>query len=250
MIILKTDREISIMKHAGKIAATALKKAGKAIEPGISTLEIDSIARTYIESEGATPSFLGYGGFPGSACISVNDQVIHGIPSKNCILKEGDIVSIDIGAFYDGFHGDTAYTFPCGKISPKAQDLLNVTEESLYKGINKALAGNRIGDIANAIQQYVEDRSYSVVRDFVGHGVGASLHEEPSVPNFGTAGRGPRLSPGMTIAIEPMINAGDYKVKVLEDEWTTVTIDGSLSAHFEHTIVITNEGPEIMTLAE
>ena len=238
------------MREAGRISANALKLAGEAVEPGVSTLEIDTIVRKYIEKEGAIPSFLGYGGFPASACISVNDVVIHGIPSKKCILKEGDIVSVDVGAFIDGFHGDNAYTFPCGKISAEAQALLKATEESLYEGIKAAVAGNRIGDIGHAVQKYVEDRSYSVVRDFVGHGVGAKLHEEPSVPNFGTPGRGVRLVPGMTIAIEPMINMGDYKVKILDDEWTTVTTDGSLSAHFEHTICITPDGPKIMTVPD
>ncbi|MGN1050780.1 MAG: type I methionyl aminopeptidase, partial [Acutalibacteraceae bacterium] len=212
MIVIKTAREIEKMKDACIISANALKVAGSAVKPGVSTLEIDTIVRKYIEKQGATPSFLGYGGFPGSACISVNNVVIHGIPKKDCILKEGDIVSVDVGAFYEGFHGDNAYTFKCGKVSEEAENLLKTTEESLYEGIKQAVPGNRIGDIGNAVQQYVEARSYSVVRDFVGHGVGAKLHEEPSVPNFGTAGRGPRLLPGMTIAIEPMINAGSCRV--------------------------------------
>lgn len=238
------------MREAGRISANALKLAGEAVEPGVSTLEIDTIVRKYIEKEGAIPSFLGYGGFPASACISVNDVVIHGIPSKKCILKEGDIVSVDVGAFIDGFHGDNAYTFPCGKISAEAQALLKATEESLYEGIKAAVAGNRIGDIGHAVQKYVEDRSYSVVRDFVGHGVGAKLHEDPAVPNYGTPGRGVRLMPGMTIAIEPMITAGDYKVKVLDDDWTTITVDGSLAAHFEHTVAITPDGPKILTIPD
>ena len=238
------------MREAGRISANALKLAGEAVEPGVSTLEIDTIVRKYIEKEGAIPSFLGYGGFPASACISVNDVVIHGIPSKKCILKEGDIVSVDVGAFIDGFHGDNAYTFPCGKISAEAQALLKGTEESLYEGIKAAVAGNRIGDIGHAVQKYVEDRSYSVVRDFVGHGVGAKLHEDPAVPNYGTPGRGVRLMPGMTIAIEPMITAGDYKVKVLDDDWTTITVDGSLAAHFEHTVAITPDGPKILTIPD
>ena len=238
------------MREAGRISANALKLAGEAVEPGVSTLEIDTIVRKYIEKEGAIPSFLGYGGFPASACISVNDVVIHGIPSKKCILKEGDIVSVDVGAFIDGFHGDNAYTFPCGKISAEAQALLKATEESLYEGIKAAVAGNRIGDIGHAVQKYVEDRSYSVVRDFVGHGVGAKLHEDPAVPNYGTPGRGVRLMPGMTIAIEPMITAGDYKVKVIDDDWTTITVDGSLAAHFEHTVAITPDGPKILTIPD
>ncbi len=250
MIIIKTSRELSEMKLACKISARALALAGKAVEPGVSTLEIDTLVRKYIESEGAVPSFLGYGGFPNSVCISVNNMVIHGIPSKKQILKEGDIVSVDVGAHINGYHGDNAYTYPCGNISREAQSLLDATRESLYQGIKKAVAGNRIGDISHAVQEYVEARSYSVVRDFVGHGVGAKLHEEPSVPNFGTAGRGVRLLPGMTLAIEPMINAGDYRVKVLEDEWSTVTADGSLSAHFEHTVAVTPDGPVIMTVPD
>ena len=250
MVVIKSSRELQKMKDACRISANALVVAGKAVEPGVSTLEIDTIVRKYIEKEGATPSFLGYGGFPASACISVNNVVIHGIPSKKQILKEGDIVSVDVGAFYDGFHGDNAYTFKCGKVSAEAEALLKATEESLYEGIKQAKAGNRVGDIGSAVQKYVEDRSYSVVRDFVGHGVGAKLHEEPSVPNYGTPGRGVRLIPGMTIAIEPMVNVGDYKVKVLSDEWTIVTADGSLAAHFEHTVAITSDGPRIMTIPD
>jgi methionyl aminopeptidase len=238
------------MKEAGKIAARALKIAGEAVQPGVSTLEIDRIVHKYILSQGAIPSFLNYDGFPKSSCISVNDVVIHGIPNKRHIIKSGDIVSIDIGAFFQGFHGDNAKTFACGEISEQAQRLLDTTEQSLYVGIKNALAGNRVGDISNAVQKYAEERSYSVVQDFVGHGVGAKLHEEPSVPNFGSAGKGPRLIPGMTIAIEPMINAGGYEVEVLDDDWTTVTADGSLSAHFEHTVAITQNGAVILTLPD
>lgn len=248
MVVLKTTREISAMRDAGRISQRALRLAGEAVEPGVSTLEIDRIVRKYIEEQGATPSFLGYGGFPASACISVNNVVIHGIPSKSKILKQGDIVSIDVGACFQGYHGDNAWTFACGDISKEAQALLDTTREALFEGIKNALAGNRIGDIGSAVQRYVEPRNYSVVRDFVGHGVGAKLHEDPSVPNYGTPGRGVRLLPGMTIAIEPMINAGSHEVKVLSDKWTTVTADGSLSAHFEHTIAITSEGPVILTL--
>ena len=250
MIILKTARELSMMKDAGRIAQKALLLAGEAVEPGVSTAELDSIVRKYIEKQGATPSFLGYGGFPASACISVNNVVIHGIPSKKQIIKNGDIVSIDVGAFFEGYHGDNAWTFPCGDISTEAQQLLEATKESLFLGIKAAVVGNRLGDIGSAVQRYVEPRSYSVVRDFVGHGVGAKLHEEPSVPNFGTPGRGQRLMPGMTIAIEPMVNAGTHRVKVLDDEWTTITADGKLSAHFEHTIAITSDGPIILTSAD
>ncbi len=247
MIVIKSAREIRQMQDACKLSARALRLAGEAIEPGVSTLEIDTLVRKYIEEQGATPSFLGYGGFPNSACISVNNVVIHGIPSKKTILKAGDIVSVDVGAYLNGYHGDNAYTFACGDISKEAQALLDATKESLYEGIKQAVAGNRVGDISSAVQRYTEARSYSVVRDYVGHGVGAKLHEEPSVPNFGTPHRGVRLIPGMTIAIEPMINAGDHKVRVLDDEWTVVTVDGSLSAHFEHTIAITPDGPVIMT---
>lgn len=250
MIVLKTKRELDLMREACRISANALKIAGEAVEPGVTTQEIDDIVRKYIQGQGATPSFLGYGGFPASACISVNNVVIHGIPSKKQKLKNGDIVSVDVGAYINGFHGDNAYTYACGDISKEAQALLDATKESLYQGIKQAVAGNRIGDISNAVQRYAEERSYSVVRDFVGHGVGAKLHEDPSVPNYGTAGRGVRLLPGMTIAIEPMITAGDYKVKVLDDDWTTVTVDGSLSAHFEHTIAITPNGPVIMTIPD
>lgn len=235
------------MKDACRISAEALRAAGEAVKPGISTYEIDTIVRRYIEKQGASPSFLGYGGFPASACISVNSVVIHGIPSKRTILKEGDIVSVDVGAFYKGYHGDNAYTFPCGKISANAQALLDATRESLYEGIKQAQAQNRIGDIGAAVQKYVEARSYSVVRNYTGHGVGAKLHEDPSVPNYGTSGRGIKLLPGMTIAIEPMVNEGTHYTRVLGDKWTVVTADGKLSAHFEHTVAITPDGPKILT---
>ena len=238
------------MRDACRISAQALRVAGEAVKPGVSTLEIDTIVRSFIEKQGASPSFLGYGGFPASTCISVNNVVIHGIPSKDKILEEGDIVSVDVGAYYKGYHGDNAYTFPCGKISANAQALLDATRESLYEGIKQAAAFNRIGDIGNAVQRYVETRSYSVVRDYVGHGVGAKLHEDPSVPNFGTPGRGVKLIPGMTIAIEPMINEGTHYVRVMGDKWTVKTLDGKLSAHFEHTIAITPDGPKILTLCE
>lgn len=250
MVILKTAREIAAMREAGRISSRALREAGKAVEPGVSTLEIDSIVRKYIEKQGATPSFLGYGGFPASACISVNNVVIHGIPSARQILKAGDIVSIDVGAQFNGYHGDNAYTFACGDVSAEAQALMDATKEALFEGIKRAVAGGRVGDIGSAVQRYVEARSYSVVRDFVGHGVGAKLHEDPSVPNYGTPGRGVRLMPGMAIAIEPMVNQGTHRVKVLDDDWTTVTADGKLSAHFEHTIAITSNGPVIMTLPD
>ncbi|HCR44190.1 MAG TPA: type I methionyl aminopeptidase [Ruminococcaceae bacterium] len=249
MVILKTKRELEFMREAGHIAANALKKAGEAIEPGVSTWEIDRVARKYIESAGAVPTFLGYGGFPASACVSVNEVVIHGIPNKKKIIKEGDIVSIDVGATYEGFVGDNAYTFPCGKVSDEAQRLMDATRESLMEGIKAAKAGARLGDIGSAVQRYAEARGYSVVRDFVGHGVGANMHEDPSVPNYGTPGRGIRLLPGMTIAIEPMINQGVKEVRTLGDGWTTVTADGKLSAHFENSIAITPNGPVILTKA-
>jgi methionyl aminopeptidase len=203
-----------------------------------------------LRKRGATPTFLGYGGYPASACVSVNNVVIHGIPTKKQIIREGDIVSIDVGATFEGFVGDNAFTFPCGKVSAEAQALMDATRESLYEGIRAAVAGNRIGDIGSAIQRYVEARGYSVVREFVGHGVGAKMHEDPSVPNYGTPGRGVRLLPGMTIAIEPMINQGVAGVKTLQDGWTTVTADGKLSAHFEHSIAITPNGPVILTLPD
>ena len=250
MVSIKTARELSLMKDACRISAEALRAAGEAVKPGISTYEIDTIVRKYIEKQGAKPSFLGYGGFPASACISVNSVVIHGIPAKTAVLKEGDIVSIDVGAYYRGFHGDNAYTFPCGKISENAQRLLDATKESLYEGIKQAQAQNRIGDIGSAVQEYVEARSYSVVRNYTGHGVGAKLHEDPSVPNYGTRGRGLKLLPGMTIAIEPMVNEGTHHTRVLGDKWTVVTLDGKLSAHFEHTVAITPDGPRILTICE
>ena len=247
MIILKTSRELECMKAAGRIAQNALQLAGSLVKPGVSTWEIDRAAREYIESEGAVPTFLGYGGFPASCCISVNEVVIHGIPHKQTILKEGDIVSIDTGATFEGFVGDNAWTFPCWKVSDDAQKLMDTTRECLFEGIKAAQPGNRLGDIGSAVQRYAEARGYSVVRDFVGHGVGAKMHEDPSVPNYGTPGRGVRLLPGMTIAIEPMICQGDYHVKVLDDGWTTVTADGKLAAHYENTIAITEKGPVILT---
>lgn len=248
MIILKTNRELSLMREACRISAGALRIAGEAVQPGVSTLEIDRLAYEYIIKNGAEPNFLHYNGYPATACISVNDRVIHGIPGKDQIIHEGDIVSIDLGARINGFNGDNAATFAAGKISEEAQGLLDATKASLYEAIKVAVVGNRIGDIGSAVQQYVESRGYSVVRDFVGHGVGAKLHEDPSVPNFGTPGRGVRLLPGMTLAIEPMINLGGPEVKTLSDGWTVVTLDGKLSAHFEHTIAVTNDGPVILTV--
>ena len=247
MITIKNSRELGFMKEACRLSAQALKLGGEAVEPGVTTGEIDRLIRRFIEKAGAKPSFLGYGGYPASACISVNGTVIHGIPGKY-VIKAGDIVSIDVGACLNGYHGDNAATFPAGDVSKEARALMDATRESLYEGIRMAQPGNRIGDIGSAVQRYVEDRGYSVVRSFTGHGVGTDLHEDPSVPNFGTPGRGPRLLPGMTIAIEPMVNAGTHEVDILRDGWTTVTRDGKLSAHFEHTVAITPDGPVILTL--
>ena len=247
MIVLKTGRELNIMKEACRISAGALQTAGKAVEPGVTTAELDRLAEEYIRSQGGEPNFKNYEGYPATACISINNEVIHGIPRKDRIIREGDIVSIDLGAAKNGYNGDNAATFVAGTCSPEAKRLLDTTRESLYKGIEKAVPGGRIGDIGHAVQAYCEERGYSVVRDFVGHGVGTKLHEDPSVPNFGHEGRGIRLLPGMTLAIEPMINQGTYKVKQLSDGWTVVTEDGKLSAHFEHTVAITSNGPVILT---
>ena len=249
MISLKSPREIECMRRAGRLTAQARALAGSLVRPGVTTHEIDTAVRKFIESHGAKPSFLGYGGFKGSACISINEEVIHGIPGPRK-LKEGDIVSVDVGAYLDGFHGDCAATFPCGEVSPEAMELIRVTEQSFWEGIKLARAGNRVFDISHAVQQYVESHGCSVVRDFVGHGVGAKLHEAPEVPNFGPAGHGPRLQPGMTIAVEPMVCAGDWRVKVLKDGWTTVSADASLTAHYENTILITDSEPEVLTWAE
>ena len=247
MIVLKTRRELDLMREAGRISAAALKVAGEAVAPGVSTWAIDRIAHDYIVSQGAKPAFLNYNGFPATACISVNNEVIHGIPDKKHILREGDIVSIDLGAVYNGFCGDNAYTFFCGKVSPEAERLCNTTKEALYVGLKRCVAGGRVGDIGAAICEYCVSRGYGVVRDYTGHGVGAHLHEDPSVPNYGKPGRGVRLSPGMTIAIEPMINEGVEDVRVLRNNWTVVTADGKLSAHYEHTVAITEGDCVILT---
>lgn len=246
MVILKTKEELQLMRKAGAITAAALHAGGAAIKPGITTREVDRVIHDYIVRCGAKPSFLGYGGFPASACISVNDEVIHGIPGSR-VICEGDIVSIDVGAKIGGYHGDSAYTFACGKISPQAQALMDGTQNALENGIAKAVVGNRIGDISAAVQNTVEPLGYSVVREYVGHGVGKDLHEAPEVPNYGNAGHGVRLAAGMVIAIEPMINAGAWAVRVLDNDWTVVTRDHSLSAHFEHTVAITHDGPIILT---
>ena len=247
MIVLKTARELSVMKEACRISAGALQVIGQAIEPGVTTGELDRMAEKYILSQGAKPNFKNYQGYPATACISINNEVIHGIPSNKRKIAAGDIVSVDLGALYEGYHGDNAATFAVGDISDEAKRLIDTTRESLYEGIKFARAGGRIGDISSAIQRYVESRGFSVVRDFVGHGIGTQLHESPEIPNFGTPGKGIRLLPGMTIAIEPMINIGSHEVKILPDGWTVLTKDGSLSAHFEHTVAITTDGPLIMT---
>ena len=250
MIVLKTARELTVMQQACRISAGALKLIGSAIEPGVTTAELDALAEKYILRQGAKPNFKNYEGYPATACISINDEVIHGIPSTSRKIREGDIVSVDLGAVFEGYHGDNAATFAVGSVTPQAKRLIETTREALNKGIEKAVVGGRIGDIGSAIQRYVEERGYSVVRQFVGHGVGTSLHEAPEVPNFGTAGHGVRLVSGMTIAIEPMVNMGGEGVKILPDGWTVLTTDGSLSAHFEHTVAITPDGPKIMTVAD
>ena len=248
-ISIKSPREMEQMRRACRLTAEARALAGSMVRPGVSTLEIDTAVRKFIESHGAKPSFLGYGGFPGSACISINEVVIHGIPDHRK-LNEGDIVSVDVGAFLDGFHGDCAATYACGAISKEAERLIAVTQQSFWEGIQFARSGNRISDIGHAVQQYVERNGFSVVRDFVGHGVGHKLHEPPEVPNYGAAGHGARLQPGMTLAVEPMVCAGHWEVRVLQDKWTTVTADGSLAAHYENSILITDGEPEILTVTE
>lgn len=247
MITIKTPDQIAKMAVAGRITGEALALAGEMIRPGITTKQIDEKIRRHIEKCGARPSFLGYGGFPASACISVNNEVIHGIPGGR-VLEEGDIVKVDVGAFIGGFHGDSARTFPVGKISDEAQRLIDVTRESFFKGIEAAgREGARLGDIGYAIQSYVEANGFSVVKKYVGHGIGHDLHEDPNVPNFGTAGRGVRICRGMVMAIEPMVNAGGYEVLERPDKWTVVTKDGSLSAHYEHTVAMTADGPVLLT---
>lgn len=246
MIVIKSKKEIELMQESGRIVALVHETLKKAIKPGITTGELDKIAEAIIEAEGAKPSFKGYHGFPASICASINDQVIHGIPSE-VTLKEGDIISIDIGAIKNGFHADAARTHPVGKVSEKALKLIKVTEDSFFEGLKYCRVGYRLSDISHAIQAHVEDNQFSIVRDFVGHGVGRELHEEPPIPNYGPAGRGPRLQPGMVLAIEPMVNEGDFRVRTLDDEWTVVTIDGRNSAHYEHSVVITDGDPILLT---
>lgn len=252
MITIKSKNEIDLMKEAGKIVAIALEKIEEAIKPGVTTFELDRVAEEVIRKFGAIPSFKGYKGFPGaidfpaSICASINDEVVHGIPGLR-MLKDGDIISIDIGACLNGYHGDAARTFPVGNVSAEAERLIEVTKQSFYEGIKKAVRGNRIVDISVAIQEYVEKNGYSVIRDYVGHGIGREMHEPPQIPNYRTRERGPRLEHGMTLAVEPMVNSGGYSVKLLDNKWTVVTADGSLSAHYENTIAVTEEEPIILT---
>jgi methionyl aminopeptidase len=248
MIPIKSKTEIEKMRRAGEIAANALHTAGKAIRPGISTYELDMIIKRYIEGSGAKASFYRYEGFPVYSCISVGSKVIHGIPSKKELIKDGDIISIDVGAYKDGYHGDTAYTFKCGRVAAETERLLVETNRSLYLAIDAARVGNRIGDLGAAVQNHVEGHGFSVVKQYVGHGVGRDLHENPEIPNFGTPGRGLRLAKGMTLAIEPMVNLRGEEIRTLSDRWTVVTASGSPSAHFEHTVLITEAGAEILTL--
>ena len=246
MITLKSSHEIDLMRRAGKITAAARALAGEMVRPGVTTQEIDSAVEHFIRKQGAIPSFLNYHGFPASACISVNDEIIHGIPGKR-VLQEGDIVSVDVGAYIGGFHGDCAATFACGEISKEAQDLIDVTRQSFFEGIKFAKEGYRVFDISAAIQTYAEERGYSIVREYVGHGVGSQMHESPEIPNYGRPGRGPRLLRGMTLAIEPMVNAGTAAIRVLNDGWTVKTLDGKWAAHYENTVLITDGEPEILT---
>lgn len=246
MIICKTSREIEIMREAGRIVALTHQELKKHITPGITTKELDQIAEKTIQKYGATPSFKGYNGFPGSICASVNEELVHGIPGKRK-LQDGDIISIDIGAKYNGYHGDSAWTYPVGNISESVQKLLDVTEKSLYLGLEQVKPGERLSNASHAIQTYVEENGLSIVREYVGHGIGQDLHEDPQIPHYGPPNKGPRLKPGMVICIEPMVNQGRRYVKTLSDDWTVVTVDGKWCAHFEHTIALTEAGYEILT---
>ncbi|ASS76907.1 type I methionyl aminopeptidase [Tumebacillus algifaecis] len=248
MIVSKSNVELDLMREAGRIVALTHKELQKAVHPGITTKELDQIADDFIRKQGALPSFKGYHGYPASICASVNEVIVHGIPGDQ-ELQEGDIISIDIGANIHGFHGDSAWTYAVGPISETAQKLLEVTEAALFKGLEQAKDGNRLSDIGHAVQTYVESHGFSVVREFVGHGIGRQMHEDPSIPNYGPPGRGPRLKTGMTLAIEPMVNVGSFHTKTLQDDWTVVTADGSLAAHFEHTVAVTPDGPDILTKA-
>lgn len=248
MIIIKSDQEIDIMRESGKVTAHILKELENFIKPGISTMDIDQFVETTILSNNMIPSFKGYNGFPASACVSINNEVVHGIPDAARFLKEGDIVSVDVGCTYKGYISDAARTYPVGAISPQAQKLIDATRDSFFEGLKFCRPGYRLSDISHAIQQKAESEGFSVIRDFVGHGVGRAMHEEPQIPNYGKPGRGPRLARGMVFAIEPMINQGTFEVDVLADNWTVVTLDGKLSAHYENTVVITDDEPELITL--
>lgn len=250
MIIIKSDQEIELMRESGKVTGYILKELENIVRPGISTADINEFVESTIRKNGMVPTFLGYGGFTASACVSINDEVVHGIPDKNRILKEGDIVSVDVGSTYKGYVSDAARTYPVGKISEEAQRLIDVTRESFFTGIEYCKVGYRLSDISHAIQEKAEGEGFSVIRDFVGHGVGQNMHEDPQIPNFGKAGRGPRLAKGMVFAIEPMICEGAYDVRTLENDWTVVTRDGKLSAHYENTVVITDGEPQLLTLVE
>ena len=249
MITLKSSQEIELMRRAGKITAAARALARDMVKPGVTTQQIDEAVYKFIVSQGATPSFLNYGGFPASACISVNDEVIHGIPGKR-VLREGDIVSVDVGAYIGGFHGDCAGTYPCGQVSDEAMRLIRVTQQSFFEGLKFAKEGYRVSDIGAAVQAYVEAEGFSVVREFVGHGIGRKLHESPEVPNYGKPGHGPRLLRGMTLALEPMVNMGGAAIRQLSDGWTVKTVDGKYAAHYENTILITAGEPELLTVAD
>ena len=246
MITIKNNKEIELMREAGRICATVIAEMHKHIVPGVTTKQLDEIAERIIRSNGATPSFKGLYGFPGAACVSVNNELIHGIPG-NRILKEGDLVTIDVGAKYKGYHSDTAYTYPVGEVSEEAKRLMAVTEKSLYIGLEQVKPGNRISDIGHAIQVYLEGNGYGVPRDYTGHGVGKDIHEDPISPNYGVANRGPRIAKGMVFAIEPMVTLGEYYTRTLLDDWTVKTIDGKITAHYEHTVAVTDQGYEILT---
>ncbi len=247
MIVLKSSHELALMRQAGRIVAQVLERFREVVRPGISTLDLERIASHIIEREGAIPSFKGYRGFPAAICASINEEIVHGIPSPERVLEEGDIISLDVGAIYRGYHGDAAITLPVGQVDGEVQRLLQVTQGALEAGIAQSYAGKRLGDISAAIQRYVESRGFNVVREYTGHGIGQEMHEDPQIPNFGQPNRGPRLRPGMTFALEPMVMMGDWRTRTLSDGWTVVTADGSLSAHFEHTLVVTNGEPEILT---
>ncbi|HAI52031.1 MAG: type I methionyl aminopeptidase [Limnochordia bacterium] len=248
MIILKSAEEIAAMRRAGRVVAEAHALVRELVKPGITTWDLDQAVEEFLLKQNAVPAFKGYQGYPASICASVNEVVVHGIPSREVVLEEGSIVSIDIGAFVDGFCGDSAWTYPVGEVAPEIQRLLTVAEEALFLGIDQAQVGNRLSDISHAVQSHVEAHGFSVVRDFVGHGIGRQMHEAPQIPNFGPPGRGPRLKPGMTLAIEPMVNVGGYQVEVLADNWTVVTRDKCWSAHFEHTVAVTDGGPVVLTV--